>query len=56
MFKRKKKSFYTHHNKYNDRLKSSYDDVISAAVDFFYQWDPSIATPIEEECRQPGIY
>ena len=33
---------------YKGGLKSSYDEVISA-VDglFFYQWDPSTATPIE---------
>ena len=30
--------------------KSSYDDVIPAVDDFFYQWDLSNATPIEEVC------
>ena len=28
-------------------LKNSYDDVISAAADFYDQWDPIIATWIE---------
>ena len=31
------------------KQKSSYDDIISAA-DFFYQWDTSITTPMEEMC------
>ena len=32
--------------------KSSYDDVQSAVDDCFDQWDPSIATPMEE-VREP---
>ena len=35
-------------------LKTSYDDVISAVDDFFEQWNPSTATPIEEECVPQG--
>ena len=33
---------------YEGRLKSLYDDVISAVDDFFYQWDPSSATLMEK--------
>ena len=35
---------------YESGLKSSYNDVISAAYDFFDQWDPSTATSLEEVC------
>ena len=37
-----------------NRLKSSYDDVISAVDDFFDQWDPSIVTLMEEVCGLQG--
>ena len=38
------------------RLKSSPADIISAVDDFFYQWDPSTATLIEEKCGvQEGL-
>ena len=39
---------------YKGGLKSSYDDIISVAADFFYEWDPSIATPTEEAYRLQG--
>ena len=35
-------------------LKNSYDDIISAVDDFFDQWGPSTATPIEEVCKPQG--
>ena len=37
---------------YEARLKSSYDDIISAIDDFFDQWDQSTATPIEKVSGQ----
>ena len=37
-------------------LKSLYDDVRSAVIEFFYQWDPSNVAPIEEVCDRNGDY
>ena len=34
-------------------LKSSYDDVISAADIFFEKWNSNAATPMEEVCGLP---
>ena len=35
---------------YAGGLKSSYEDVISAADDLLDQWDPKTARPMEEVC------
>ena len=37
-------------------LKSSYEHVIFAVDDFFYPWDPSTATLLEEVCGLQGDY
>ena len=34
------------------KVKSSFDDIISAAANFFDQWDPSTASSIKEVCSQ----
>ena len=39
---------------YGGGLKSSYNNVIFTADDFFDQWDPSTATLMEEVCRLQG--
>ena len=37
-----------------DRLKSSYNDVISAVNNFLYQWDPRTVMWMEEMCGPQG--
>ena len=41
---------------YEDRLKSSYDDIIFVIYDFFYQWDSSTKILMEDlwksNCRE----
>ena len=37
---------------YEGGLKSSYDDVMSAANDFLDQWNPSTAILMEDVCGQ----
>ena len=40
--------------KYESGPKSSYGDVIAVVDDFFDQWDPSSATPLEDVCELLG--
>ena len=39
---------YTHTNTHECGLKSSYESIISAVDDFFYKWDPSTVTLMED--------
>ena len=41
-------------NKYEDEMKSSYNDIISSADDFFDKWDPNTTTPKEVLSRLQG--
>ena len=40
---------------YEGRLKSSYDDVLSAVDNFLDQWDPSTAILIGVDCKEDYV-